>query len=390
MKTGVIISVLAHGIMLLLVFLEPRWKPAPRVDEIIINEVTIISAAEFDASQSNSPVISDVSIAAMAQPAIEAENTTRPEDTVAPEATRMDVTEAPSARDSDPDLKAVERLALPEVAVITTQPFTPSTLPQVSPVVGTGQAGSSPSPLFLSAPQQPRSASRIASFSAPALPDDARVSDRAIEATTPDETATEVTEETAAEALPESVTEIVPEAQPDVPPSAAPPRATRPQRRSANVERAAEAIDQAKHDADKAARREAEEAAIQELLSAAVAEEAAKVAAQPAVVLSGGQRQGIIEAVSRNWNKAIVIGKENFEELVIVLEVSVSPNGAIVAGSIKPIEPANPTGDFLVAYEAARRSVLRAEVIPLPAGQYPQGVRLVLTFNPVVGQAGVN
>lgn len=379
MKTGVIISALAHGIMLLLVFLEPRWKSPPRSDEIIINEVTLISAAEFDASLSNSPIIPDANISPMPQPVVEADDAARPEDTQPPAVIEIDVTEAPSERDLDPDLSAVERVPQPEVAVETAQPNMPSILPQVSPVVSTGDVGNSPSPIFLSAPQ-PRAAPRIDSFSAPALPENARVSDRNVEATAPDDTATEAVEETTAEALPESVTEIVPEAQPDVPPSAAPPRATRPPRRSDNVARAAEAIEQAV--------REAEEAAIRELLDAAVAE--AEVVEQPAHQLTSGQRQGIIEAVSRNWNKSIVIGKENFEELVIVLEVSVAPNGMIVPGSVKPLEPTSPFGDFEVAYEAARRSVLRAEVIPLPAGQYPEGVRLELTFDPALNAAGVN
>lgn len=381
MKTGVIISALAHGIMLLLVFLEPRWKSPPRSDEIIINEVTLISAAEFDASLSNSPIIPDANISPMSQPRVELDDAARPEDAQPPAVTEIDVTEAPSERDLDPDLSAVERVPQPEVAIETAQPNTPSILPQVSPVVSTGVVGNAPSPLFLTAPQ-PRAAPRIDSFSAPALPDNARVSDRNVEATTPDDTATETVEETTAEALPESVTEIVPEAQPDVPPSAAPPRATRPPRRSDNVARAAEAIEQAV--------REAEEAAIRELLDAAVAEAATQVVEQPAVQLTGGQRQGIIEAVSQYWNKSLVEGKENYERLIIVLEVSVAPNGKIIAGSVKPIEPSSPSGDFIIAYDAARRSILRAEIIPLPAGQFPEGVRLELTFNPVLTDAGIN
>lgn len=382
MKTGVIISTLVHGIFLLLMIVEPMWKSPSRPDEIIINEVTLISAAAFDASLSDTPVIPDANIAAMTQPVVEVDDAARPEEAQAPEATEMDITEAPSARDDDPDLSAVERLTQPEVAVVTAQPSAPNILPQVSPSVSMGMAGNSASPVFLAAPQ-PRSAPRIDSFSAPALPDDARASDRVVEATAPDETAIETVEEATPEALPESVTEIVPEAQPDVAPSAAPPLATRPLRRSANVARAAAAVD--------AAVREAEEAAIRELLDAAVAEAAVQAVEEPTTVaLTGGQRQGIIEAVSRNWNKSIVVGKENFEQLVIVLEVSVAPNGMIISGSVKPLEPSIPQGDFEVAYEAARRSVLRAEVIPLPAGQYPEGVRLELTFDPALNEAGFN
>jgi hypothetical protein len=108
------------------------------------------------------------------------------------------------------------------------------------------------------------------------------------------------------------------------------------------------------------------------------------------VVLSGGQRQGIIEAVSRNWDTSIIVGKENYEDLAIVLEVSVAPNGMIIRESIKPVTPATPSGDFIIAYDAARRSVLRAEVIPLPSGAFPNGVRLVLTFDPALGNASLN
>ncbi len=383
MRTGVIISALLHGVFLLLIIVEPMRSPPSRPDDVIINEVTLISAADFDTPQSDSPFIPDANIAAMMQPVVEADDATRPEDAQAPEATEMDITEAPTARDTDPDLSAVERLKQPDVAVVSAQPAAPNIMPQVSPAISMGQTGSSLSGSFMPS-SQPRSAPRIASFSAPALPDNARMSDRTTETTTPDETATETAEETTAEAPPESATEIIPEAQPDVPPTAAPPRAATPLRRPSNVERVAEAVNQAM--------REAEEAAIRELLDAATAEAATQAVEEPTPVapLSGGQRQGIIQAVSRNWNKSIVIGKENFEQLVIVLEVSVAPNGMIVPGSVKPLEPANPQGDFQVAYDAARRSVIRAEVIPLPAGQYPEGVRLELTFDPALDEAGFN
>ena len=377
MKTGVIISGIAHGVMVLLILLQLEWNPRRPTDEIEITEVTLMSASEFDAVQSNSPAAPDLEIATMAQPVAEEDDVTRPEDSVAPAETEMDVTEAPADRDTDPDLSAVERLAQPDVAIETTQPFTADALPQVSAIVSTGETGASASPLF-QAPPTPRAAPRIDSFAAPALPDGARVSDRTVEETAPDEAATETVEETTAEALPESVTEIVPEAQPDVPPSAAPPRATRPPRRSANVAQAAE-------DAAELARA-AEQDAINALLEAVAAEE--PVVEQPAVTLSGGQRQGIIEAVSRNWNKSIVMGKENFEQLVITLAVQVAANGAII-GDVEPLDPANPTGDFAVAYDAARRSVLRAEVIPLPAG-FPEGVRLILRFDPALDIAGLN
>ncbi|MBL4872019.1 MAG: hypothetical protein JKY41_01165 [Rhodobacteraceae bacterium] len=183
------------------------------------------------------------------------------------------------------------------------------------------------------------------------------------------------------ESDPESVTGMVPEARLDVQPTTKVPVAARPPRRSSNVARTAASVDEAV--------REAEEAAIRDLLDAALEEASAQVEEPTTVALTGGQRQGIIEAVSRNWNKSIVIGKENFEELVIVLEVSVAPNGMIDASSLKPVEPNNPTGDFEIAYETARRSVLRAGVIPIPEGHFPEGGKLTFTFDPALNTASL-
>ena len=130
----------------------------------------------------------------------------------------------------------------------------------------------------------------------------------------------------------------------------------------------------------------AEEAVDRELLDPPVAEFAERLQ----VTLTEEQRQRIAEAVSRNWNKSIIIGKVNFEQLVIVLEVGIAPNGAIVAGSIKPVAPSNPIGDFKIAYDAARRAVLRAEVIPLPYEVYLEEIKLTFTFDPTLKVASLN
>ena len=381
MKTGIIISGIAHGIMLLLILLRLGGVSHPPEEMIEVTEITLVTAAELDPEKSDAPQVMDMQMTAMSQPVTELNDAARPNDAIAPEETDIDITEDPTERDTDPDLTALERLAQPEVAVIAAQPDSPMAMPQMSPSVNYGGVGSASSPSFAS-PPAPRSAPRIASFSAPALPDTARISDRSRETTAPDETATEVVEATPAEALPESVTEISPDAQSDAEPSP-PPMPTTPPRRSANVAKAAEAIE--------AERRKADEDATRELLEAAVLEAVAEppVAEQPAIALSGGQRQGIIEAVSRNWNKSIVVGKANYEILVITLAVSVAPNGMII-GDVEPINPTNPTGDFEVAYGAARRAVLQAGVIPLPAGAYPEGVRLILKFDPAYDTVGLN
>lgn len=394
MKTGIIISGIIHGIILLLILLRLEGSSHPVTEIIEVTEVTLITADELEPVVSDAPQVMDMQMTVMAQPVVELNDATRPNDAIAPEETDMDITEDPTDRDTDPDLTALERLAQPKVAVVAAQPSAPMVLPQMSPSVSFGGGvGNSSAPSF-SSPAMARSTPRIASFSAPALPDTARISDRSRETAAPDETVTEVVEEANAEALPKSATEITPDTQSDAE-SSSPPLPTTPPRRSANVAKVAEAIEAERQKADDDAARELLETAVKdaarELLEAAVKEAVAEapVTAQPAVALSGSQRQGIIEAVSRNWNKSIVVGKVNYERLIITLAVSVAPNGMIV-GDVEPITPSNPTGDFEVAYAAARRAVLRAGVIPLPAGAYPEGVRLILKFDPAFDTIGLN
>lgn len=373
MKTGVIISGVLHGIMLVLILLRLPWG-GPDIREDVVQEVTTISASEFDAITSDAPLAPATEMAVMMQPTSEVNDTVAPQDTAQPEATEIDITDDPSARDNDPDLTAVERLAQPDVQVETAQPDAPDVAPQISPTFSTGLSGNTSAPSF-NAPPVPRSAPRVADTAAPSLPDISRTSDRSVEETVPDETATTPVEEQVSEAIPEAVTEIVPEAQPDAPPSAAPPRNARPVRRSSNAAANAQAIAQALQ--------EQEEEDVRNALAQLNEETVATPAAQTAP-LTGAQKRGIGEAVAQNWNKSIVLGKANYENLIVKVAVSVGPDGEIL-GDVEPVDPANPTGDFLVAYEAARRAVLRAGSIPLPAGRYPDGVRLILRFDPVQG-----
>ena len=381
MKTGAIISGAAHGIFLLLLIIGLPWGgPEPR-DLVLVTEVTTMTTAEFEAAFSNEPLAPELDFTNMAQPETDVNDAERPQDTAPPEETEIDVTEAPTERDTDPDLTALEQVVQPEVAIETDQPDAPETpdiAPSVSqntsPVVGLGTNGNSSSPA-LSAPPTPRSAPRIDSQANAPAPPDAQPDTQVVEETAPDETATDPAEELTATAPEESVTQIEIEAQPDATPSAAPPRATRPPRRSANLATATTEIEDLVRDQEEQAIRDL----LDEALAAAVTEEPA-----PAASLSAAQKRGIGEAVSQNWNKSIVLGKENYESLVIRLSVSVGPDGTIL-GNVQPVEPANPTGDFQIAFDAARRAVLRAGTIPLPAGQYPDGVRLILRFDPILG-----
>ncbi len=379
MKTGIIISGTLHLLFLLFLIFDPlAFRPDP-AEVQPVTEVTLLTPAQFDAAMSSVPDVPQTDMAAMQMPQTETNDTSAPTQDAAPSETAMDVTEAPSARDSDPDLSALQRLAQPEVAVLTPQAFVPDAAPQMSPVVGNGDAGNAPS-ATLTAPPTPRAAPRISSIAAPALPDSARTSDRVQQAVTPDASAETTAPETEATAPPESVTQITPEAQPDVAPSAAPPRASvPPRRRASSVANAEEIARQI---------RDQEEAEIRALLEAAAAEGTPETPpaapAQASAQLTGAQARSIGAAISANWNKSIVLGKENYEDLVVKISVSVGSDGKILGG-VEPVQPPNPTGDFAVAYEAARRAVLKAGTIPLPPGQYPDGVTLILKFDPVEG-----
>jgi len=66
---------------------------------------------------------------------------------------------------------------------------------------------------------------------------------------------------------------------------------------------------------------------------------------------------------------------------VVTVRVKLNANGKIIGG-VEPVRPRSPNGDFKVAYEAARRAVLRAQPIPLPQGKFRDGDFLEIRFDP--------
>jgi hypothetical protein len=127
----------------------------------------------------------------------------------------------------------------------------------------------------------------------------------------------------------------------------------------------------------------------------AAALQAARTASQttPPVVadLTGPERAVIGDVVSQKWNKSNITGQVDFEQYVVRIAVEVSAQGKVE--SVAPLEPSHPTGIFDIAYRAARSAVLQADRaggIPLPAGKFPNGVTLVLRFDPASGEIGFN
>ncbi len=390
MKTGAIISGAAHGLILVLLVFRIPWLNPPPPDPPEVANVTVLSVEEYEASLREVGPEMMTEMAEMFQPTTEANDAARPDDAMAVNQTEIDVTEDPSERDTDANLDALLQPQLNvEVAVESDQIVSPAPDIQDSVVVGVGTEGTSTAP-SLSSPAPPRSAPTVADFSAPALPNINTTSDRNIEEQTPDETTDEPAEEPEeASTVEDTVASIQPEAQPDVEESAAPPRAAVPVRRPSNIaQTAAEILEPDTPEPEEPPAEEPEDDTIDDLLGQI--DEPTESETPPAtnVQLSSGQRRGIVDAIQSNWNKSILIGRPDYETLVVRVEVDLSPTGDILS-DVRAISPRNPQGDFEIAFEAARRAILRAGNIPLPAGKFPDGVTLILNFHPRDG-VGVN
>ncbi len=342
MKTGAIISGAAHLLFLLLAFSGLPWvKPKP-AEEVAVTQVSLMTNAEFEAEMSSTPSVIEEIVPA-------------------------EVSEADNPMTAEPEEVQPSE---PVIAVNSDN----------TTVDGTGGDGNSVA-------DEPTTSDeallvpRIAEVAVAPTPEDTQEGDTVVEETAPEETASEPVIEEEPQSQPAAVTEIIPEAQPDATPTASPVIASMPVLRAPDGPSTASEIDLAVQ--------AAEEDAIRDLLAEALNEEApAETPNQPdtpaPVSLTGSQKRNIGAAVSQHWNKSIVLGKANYEQLVVRVSVMVAADGRIIS-DVTPVEPSNPTGDFQVAFDAARRAVMRADVIPLPAGQFPDGVKLILRFDPVLG-----
>jgi len=194
----------------------------------------------------------------------------------------------------------------------------------------------------------------------------------------------------------EATSQIQPEAQPDAEISAqAPELAAVPVRRPRNMAAAAQAVEAAAEvsrrvaeEARVAAARASQEAAIAD---EAAAIEAALLAAQAEVAaessqnatLSGPEVGAIAAAVSANWNKQLILEQPEYEQYVVRVAVSIDSFGNVE--TVEPFEPSAPSGYFLVAYDSAERAIRAAGRLPLPTDRFPDGVTLILRFDPLRG-----
>ncbi len=95
-------------------------------------------------------------------------------------------------------------------------------------------------------------------------------------------------------------------------------------------------------------------------------------------------KKNINQLIGRYWNKGILIGGSDFENLVIRIEILLDSKGNII-GDVRPIKPADPSGRYLIAFREASNAIKAVGRIPIPSEKYPNGLRLKLTFDPASG-----
>ncbi len=380
MQTGTIISGVAHGSLLIAAFWGGLdwWQenlPEPRV-----TKVTLVRAAALDVQSSAAPQVPMADIAQFSQPEILQDNVEAPTLETTVNQTVIDETEAPDAADASPDVSALLQPDDPEVVVVapTVESFA-APIEAAPDLFQPALAGNElNAPVSMSRPPPPRNAPRIDTSAAARPPEDALPNT---------ESAAEVIDEPGeavetpvqdAGAPEEATTEISPDGQENVEISAfAPQSASRPPRNPRRANVSIPEPDEEIMDAVAAALQEAQEAS----------------QTTPPVVadLTGPERGVIGDVVSQKWNKSNITGQVGFEQYVVRITVEVSALGRVE--DVSPLEPSSPTGIFEIAYRAARSAVLQADRaggIPLPEGKFPDGVTLVLRFDPASGEVGFN
>ncbi len=388
MQTGTIISGIAHGGLILAAFLGGLdwWQdtlPEPR-----ITKVTLVRAAELDVQSSAAPQVPMADIAQFSQPEITLDNVVAPSLEASVTETVIDQTAAPDAADASPDVSGLLQPEDPEVVVVAPTVDTMLTPNEATPDFFQPALNGNElnAPASMSSPPPPRNAPRIDTSAAAKPPEDAAPNVDATPEVTDQPGDTVETPAQNAGAPEESTTEITPDGQQTDQISAyAPQTASRPprnpRRASVNIPAPAPEPTPAPDMADAVA------AALQ------AAQQATQTTPPVVADLTGPQRAVIGDVVSQKWNVGRIRGAENYEQYVVRVSVEVDANGQVDRESITPVEPESPTGYYEIAYRAAQSAIIQAGQaggIPLPEGKFPNGVRLVLRFDPASGEIGFN
>jgi hypothetical protein len=97
--------------------------------------------------------------------------------------------------------------------------------------------------------------------------------------------------------------------------------------------------------------------------------------------LSAAEKDGLKFAIRDCW--VMPAGLRDAGDLKITVAAELGSDGAIIAGSVRMIEPArSPDPRFDAAYGAARRALIRCSPYELPREKYAQWRNIEVVFNP--------
>ena len=390
MRQGTVISGSAHLIFVLAAVVGmPDFRKDVEMTPAQVTDVSIVSLSDFQAARSAAPDAPETPEVALNAPQDQPNEAVTPETEAAPEQVDAPKPDAPDTGEA-PDISALDVVS-PDVSVDIDAPIgaedaAPSGIDTPLPEAPAQDGSINSNNLALLAPETPNLAPRIDTSAAPKPPKPAPEAPvetpSVVEEPAPEAEPVEVPEEAAAPK--EATTEITPDAVEQERPTT-PKAAARPKGRPANLVAEAERK-----------KKEAEEiaAALAAAAAAEEAEEAEEVAAaepavqEPAVTgsslgqsFNSAEAQAIGDVIGKSWNKTLIEGKDQYERLVVTVRVKLNADGKIIGG-VEPVQPRSPNGDFKVAFEAARRAVLRAQPIPLPQDKFRDGDFLEIRFDP--------
>lgn len=342
MNQGVIISGIGHA-GLILWLLVGGWFSAPdSLPEVAVTEVSLLSAAEFDALVTAAPTPPEVALPRPApRPKPAPEPAPTPEPAPAPEP-------APTPEPTPP-----EPLPAPPAEVAQPIPVPPSPVaPEPQPIARVAPLPAAPPPPLVEV--APEATPEVTPTPAP----DAAVVAEPKPATAPEAATTEI------------VTEATP-TQPEAP-QLAPTASARPKPRPAPVV-AATTPDVS-----------ATDAAVAAALADAPVDPTPVAAEAPAgPPMTAGEKDALRLAVQQCWNVGAL--SSDALQVTVTVAVTVAQSGVPDAGSVRMIGFQGGTeAAALQAYEAARRAILRcgAKGFQLPQEKYDQWREIEMEFNP--------
>ena len=349
MQPGMLISGTGHALVLSWALVSGWLDRTPRLEDVSVTEVTLLSGEEFDALQATPAALPVPSVTPEPKPAPTPEPDPAPEPAPEP---------APT-----PEAETAEQAPAPDAA--TPAPVNdPGASPRPDPAVS-----ASPAPA-------PRVAPVAAPRPDPAAAPDATLQEAARPAPTP-ETAQPVEALPEATAPPEAATEIVTEAEAAIGGTrgaVAPTRSIRPQTRPTRQAAISDALDDALQDAA---------APAPEPEPQPEAQPDATASAPTGPPLTSGEKDALRVAVQQCWN----VGALSSAALRVTVTVGVSmlADGRPDTASIRQVAAEGGSSDAVrQAYEAARRAIIRcgARGYDLPADKFDQWREIEMVFNP--------